>query len=470
MPVKKIKQNPQDHIIELGTESLNRFQGFIKEAYTHQLTWPTAQPLYNRIRRSDPEIAVVRNLFSAMTRRLSVSWELPDDANDDEKRARDFAETVLVDMEGGIGKLIETFADHVPFFGWGWWEVLDGIRSEDWRAPDGWRSEFDDGLFGIRRMAFRDSSTFKSWKFDDNGRLTGMVQAKELGQDVTLPLSDSLHVTYGDANNPEGLSPLEAVWRLERIKYGLEIIQGIGYEHAAGYLSVKSEQQLTDLDRGFIEEAAKNIMTATEGNYAVWPKNVTGEIVDVNFTAANAISQAIKYYGILKLTIYNSQWVALSAVSGSGSFAAMDDSSSMFLITYNAMMAGLAKQFDDQVGKRLFELNALAFPEMKRRPTFKIDPISKAIGLAELGSFIQQFGERFILGDDDIRAIRQRSGILPEAIPDQESEAVRDPETPAKESPKLSTAEGKSAFRKYLAWARENDPDQYKTISQKLRR
>jgi hypothetical protein len=87
---------------------------------------------------------------------------------------------------------------------------------------------------------------------------------------------------------------------MERIKYGLEVVQGIGFEHAAGYLNVTAEKTLTDSDKANIKAAARAIMTAQEGNYAAWPQGITGELTDVNFQAAAALLEAIRYYGLLK--------------------------------------------------------------------------------------------------------------------------------------------------------------------------
>jgi hypothetical protein len=48
---------------EYGTPGLEAHYGFIQQAYHTDLTWPTVQPLYSRLRRSDPEVSIVRNLF-----------------------------------------------------------------------------------------------------------------------------------------------------------------------------------------------------------------------------------------------------------------------------------------------------------------------------------------------------------------------------------------------------------------------
>lgn len=423
---KEEEAKKRGHLVERGIGGVDSFMGFIQQAYNTELEWPSVQPLYSRIRRSDPEITIVRQIFTALTRQLSLRFELPDDPNDDELKAQEFGNQVLADMEGGSSGFLDTLTSNVPFMGWGWWEVLHGIRTPEWTAEDGWKSEYDDGLIGIRRLAWRDSSSFMSWDInEDTGRLLGMIQSKGMGKgNVTLPLEDSLHITFGDSNCPEGLTPLEAIWRLERIKYGLEVVQGIGFEHASGYLDVVVDETLSPNDKTMIKKAARAIMTAQEGNYATWPKGITGEIKDINFQAATAILAAIKYYGILKLSIYNSQWVALSASTGSGSYSAMQESSSMFMTTYNAMMQGFIKQVDDQVFKRLFKINELAFPGMENRPALAFTPIEKSISLEELGSFIDKL-DWLVLGDDDIKAIRERSGFLPVAIPEEESDGVK---------------------------------------------
>jgi hypothetical protein len=413
---------------ELGTPGLQSYSGFISAAYNTQLNWPTVQPLYSRLRRSDPEISVIRQVFSALARAVKIDWEMPDDPSDGDKQAQEFAQQATDDIAGGPGAFIETMTSQVPFMGWGWWEVVPGLRRPDWTPPgeDDWRSEYSDGKIGIRRLAWRDSSSFQNWDITDRGRLRGMVQQDFPHPAVNLPLDRSLHLTFGDNNNPEGLSPLEAVWRLERIKYGLEVINGIGFEHAAGYLEFTSTKGLTPADDAMVRRAARNIMTAQEGNYAALPEGVTAELKDVPFSAAASLLEAIRYYGILKLMIYNMQWMALSSVSGAGSFASMSDSSSMFMITFNSMMEGFANQIDAQIGKRLFQWNQ--FPGMTKRPKLVVTPIEKTINLSELATILGPIKNTLPLGDEDFVAIRRRTGFLPETLPEVEEQPEPEPQ------------------------------------------
>jgi len=426
--------------IEMGTLGLQSTMGYVEEAYHADLHWPGVQPLYSRMRRSDPEISVIRGVYQALARSVKLKFVLDDDPNDDEKKALEFAESVLDDLEDGQDGFLSTLVAQVPFMGVGWWEGVLGLRKTGWIPPDDddWRSQYNDGNIGIRRLAWRDHSSFDHWDLDENtGKLRGFIQRQKMGQSINIPLNRSLHITFGDTHNPEGLTPLEAVWRLERIKYGLEVVQGIGFEHSAGYLDVVTDQILSPQDKADIKRNARAIATAQEGNYAIWPKGVKGELVSVPFSAANSILDAIKYFGILKLTIYNMQWVALASISDAGSRAAMSDSSQMFITTYNAMLDGFASQMDNQLIRRLFWLNGDRFPKLQRRPHLVCTHIDKQISLSELANFLDAIAW-MDLSEEDVKDIRRHSGILNASVPAEE-DVIRPGSTTGTSQPENGT-------------------------------
>ena len=412
------------YFFEAGTSGLKEASGFVNEAYNQSLFWPQCYPLYSRIRRSMPEIVMIRQAFTSWARSVGFVVDLPEDATDDDKKYQEFIYSVLADMEGGETGFKDTLVNHVPFWGWGWWEVVPGKRIEGWVPPGGdrWRSDYDDGLIGLRRLGWRDPGSFSKWDLDDHKHLLGMVQQDFPNPPVELPIENSLHMTYGDPNNPEGLSPLEAVWRLERIKFGLEVVQGIGFEHAAGYLDIKKtvEGVLSDNDKSNIRDAAKYILSAQEGNYASWPYGIEGEVKDIPFSAAPSLLDAIKHYSMLALSVYTMQWMALNTISDTGSLAMAKDSSSIGVMTFNAMMDGFADQFDNQVGKRLYNWNKDAFPNLTERPIIRFEHIDKDLALSEMGDFLNKVAAFLPLGDDDLLAIRQRTGFLPEILPEVE--------------------------------------------------
>jgi hypothetical protein len=451
---------------ELGATGLEHWGGYVQEAYNAKLYWPSVQPLYSRLRRSDPEVVMARNIFQALASEVELKWDLQtDEPTSDDLKAQEFGTQVLEELDGGVEGFISDLINNVPFYGWGWWEILWGVRNPKWKAPDtddDWRSSYDDGLIVPRRLAFRDSSSFMRWDMNDAGKVLGMVQQTDLGKQITLPVDKSLHITYGDSNNPEGLSPLEAVWRLERLMYGLEVVQGIGFEHAAGHLMVKVDGELTDKDKAAVRNLARALMSAQEGNYAVLPQKVTeAEIKDVTFQAAGSILEAIKYYGIRKLTVFAMQWAALSSMTDSGSYAAMQDSSTMFMMTYNNMIKGFVRQLDDQLGRRLFDINAGAFPNMTKRPRLVATEVEKIVNLDTLATFADAMSILYQLNDADQNAFRRKSGFLPD-------EYQQDEEGEAPEPAPVEDREVDEAVEQFSLFAKDNYPELYKRLQEDL--
>jgi len=120
-------------------------------------------------------------------------------------------------------------------------------------------------------------------------------------------------------------------------------------------------------------------------------------------------------------------------------------------------MEGFIKQIDNQVFKRLFKINELSFPGMENRPTLAFTPVEKSISLEELGGFMEKL-DMLVLGDDDIKAIREKSGFLPTAIPEEESEGVKKSETFPKQD---------SAFERVMGKLEKTNPKLFKAILEK---
>jgi hypothetical protein len=174
---------------------------------------------------------------------------------------------------------------------------------------------------------------------------------------------------------------------------------------------------------------------------------VEAEIKDVAFGAAGELATMIKYLGIVKLQLYNMGWAAMSTTSSHGSLAAVTDASSMYMLTFNAMMEGFADQMDDQIGRRLFEWNSGAFPGlslrpyslravsrpgaatkpakrglsgMSQRPRLTITKVDKELDWGKFGQLLTSLNAVIKFGDDDIKAIRKITEFLPENLPPED--------------------------------------------------
>lgn len=429
------KAQPQEvkiPLYEKGTSGLKESSGFIHEAYNASLWFPTCIPLYSRLRTSNPEIVMVRRAFSSWASNVRPVVNLPEKASDADKKYRDFLESDFDNMDGGFSDWLDTCINYVPFMGWGWWDVQASVRDPSWKAPsadDSWESEEDDGLNGIRRIAWRDNNTFAGWDLSQpNKRLLGMWQQDYPNPKVKLDYNKSLHVTFGGSNSPEGTTPLEAVWRAERIQYGFSVIHGFGFEHAAGYLSVEKTQagDISAADRTNVALAAKAILSAQEGNYAIWPYGMTGEVKDIPFAAGESLLNAIKHYSILILSMYTMQWLALNTMTNTGALASQVDSTNAGIYSYNAMLDGLASQYDDQIGKRLWKWNKDKFAGVTKRPKITFSHIENTLDLGALGQFWSAVYDKLPIGEDDYNALRQKTGWMPEETPEDALKELND--------------------------------------------
>lgn len=412
---------------EIGTTGLSTYSGWIDQAYIHELTWPAVAPTYARIWRSDPEVTIARNLYGALAGKVTVGWEFPTERGnkelpkptDADEEFLDFLYSNNDDMRGGIGQWVTDCITRTPFYGYGLWETVLGMRRKGWKGDDGWTSQENDGLIGIRNLAFRDYATFYRWQIDDKtGRATAWEQNDQPNPIRAIPLDRCVHMLYGDLSNPEGLATLEAMYRLERYKYNLEITQGIGFEHTAGFLYYEADRPLTEQDKPWLRDGARYVLTAQEGNFLAMPGGIKASFIDTPFGAAAQILEAIRHYSVLKLALLGLQFVAISTMTGSGSYAALDDSSSVAMLMYNSMTAGFARQAGKQIVDQLLRANPGAFQGITRKPIMTISPITKNAALGELAQFVQAMNAIRPLGDDDLVSIRKQSEVLPVTLPE----------------------------------------------------
>lgn len=421
---------------EIGTSGLPVMAGYVQAAYNADMRMPAAYNEFERLRRSDPEVAMVGRAFSALVGQQQIIVQPPEKPNDAEMRATEFLAQALDEVLGGMEAFKQTLIGYVPFFGWGWWEVPLGVRSSTFKSADGWTSRHNDNLVAPRAFAFRHPSSFYRWQIDDyTKRLRGFEQQDTPNPMVVIPLERSVHITLGDAVNPEGLSPLEALYRLERYKYSLEIILGIGFEHSAGHVKFSIKDQLDADAKSLLSTAARAILSAVEGNYIT---EIMGKfeanVIDVPFAASSAMLEAIRYYGLLKLQVFNMQWIAIATTAGTGAYSAAADASQMGVMAYNGMTESAVGQMSRQLVKRMFDhpVNAAAFAGMVNRPRVVITPVEKSIALNELSQFVAQISPVMPMSPADIAAIRRKSGFLPEMDEVDEANTEKTNDVPAR--------------------------------------
>jgi len=389
--------------------------GLFDQAYLPELNWPDAWHTFKRLYRADEEVTLARQTYSAWSQDGEILVRGRANPTDDDRAAIDFYKQVLDDIDGGIMRWVGKAMSTVPFLGWGVWEIVPGRRDPEWAPPqqDPWRSEYDDGLIGLRRLGWRDYSTFWEWEVhEETQRPLAFVQSW-YGKSTSIPMQNLLHLTFGDPDNPHGLAPLEALYRIERRQHALGIVQGIGFERSAGYLSVNLEKSPSENDLTKIRQAARSIMAAQEGNFGVWPAGVTAAIIDTPFAAAEVLLESLRFLHLKKLQILlAAQWMSISTTARTGTYSAAEDASEMALSVYNAILKSLIEQFNEQVGKRLWSWNKHHFPQAKR-PLFVAKEVRKVPTPTAMSQLIAMLAPNMALGPEDWVAIRRMLGFLP---------------------------------------------------------
>lgn len=486
---------------EIGTSGLEAFAGFIKEAYLADLRWPSVWPTYKRLYRADPEVGIARFMLTSLIRNVDLAVDLPENPTDDDKKIKDFIESDFDNVMGGIQQMRDKMITAVPLLGFGIWEMVPGRRDPSWRAPgeEEWKSQYDDGLIGLRKLAFRDYSSFHRWDMDDKtGFVRGFVQFDPPNPTIIIPRANYVHLTFGDTDNPEGLATLEALHRLERLKFGLEVVMGIGFEHTAGYLSVKttadfSNKQLSSSDVDAIKNAAQAILTAQEGNFAAWPKGIEGEFMDTDFGAARSILEAVRYFGLLKLQLINMHWVAQATTAGTGAYASVQDSSLISLMTFNAMVEGLVDQFANQYINWILRMNPGVWPNLTRRPRINASKVYKPLNPQDTVQFIEMYASNWDLGERDLITIRKQSqGILPESLPEEEEivegkgkeeptpdnsadvpfdggQTQEGEDADAEDGKPLSRSRVRQALSDFATWAKRRRPGVFRILQERVK-
>lgn len=416
---------------ELGSLGIRATSGLLQLADLPELRWPQAYQLFERIRRTDSEIGlIVRPIFSTWGRRTGLEIVLPDNPTTDDQNFQMYAETMFDEIEGGFETFIDTMVSYTPFHGWAYWNVVWALR--DGEEINGWSSAYNDGLPAIRKLSFRHPSTMVGWQWQNNNdtssKFLGLIQSVN-GIRKLVPIEQSLHLKFGDQIVPEGLSPLEAIYRNAKMKGGLEYVFGIGADHAAGFLKIETSRDIQPADRAKAAELAYNALAAAPGNFALFPSGMKGSLEHNTFSAASALLEAIRYYGLLKLQAYQMQVVAMATTADTGARSALSEGGNFATAFFNSMIQGFGSQFDTQIGKKLLRhpvINA-KFPNLSKNIKFKFKEIPKDILLSDLADLIPMFAKYHKLTMADWANIRKQTGIFDPAIAFEVDESISEP-------------------------------------------
>jgi len=387
---------------------------------------------FREMKDNDPVIGAILMAFEMLLRAAEFRVEAVNDSPEAEE-AKLFVEQCFEDMEGTVDDFLAEVLTFLPF-GFSVFEVVYKIRGGRNTSDTTRYSQFDDGRYGIQKLAPRAQWTIDRFLTDANGAITGVRQTAltlKMGS-VEIPIEKLLHFRTSTINNdPSGRSILRNAFTSYHYASHIQMIEAIAVEREMNGIPVgriPSEylaDSATAAQQGFTN-AFKKILRDVKFNdqgFILIPSDVyenddgsKTSIPMVQFDLVTAKgTRAIPTGDVI---LRHQQNIARSVLAdflmlGSGdkgSFALSKSKTDLFLAAAAGYTEAISSVLNRQLLTRLWELNGFD-PELM--PSIAFGDIAP-VDLAELGAFVRDIagaGMPLFPDDDTENTIRRAAGF-----------------------------------------------------------
>jgi hypothetical protein len=387
---------------------------------------------FREMKDNDPVIGAILMAFEMLLRAAEFRVEAVNDSPEAEE-AKLFVEQCFADMEGTVDDFLAEVLTFLPF-GFSVFEVVYKIRGGRNTSDTTRYSQFDDGRYGIQKLAPRAQWTIDRFLTDANGAITGVRQTAltlKMGS-VEIPIEKLLHFRTSTINNdPSGRSILRNAFTSYHYASHIQMIEAIAVEREMNGIPVgriPSEylaDSATAAQQGFTN-AFKKILRDVKFNdqgFILIPSDVyenddgsKTSIPMVQFDLVTAKGTRAIPTG--EVILRHQQNIARSVLAdflmlGSGdkgSFALSKSKTDLFLAAAAGYTEAISSVLNRQLLTRLWELNGFD-PELM--PSIAFGDIAP-VDLAELGAFVRDIagaGMPLFPDDDTENTIRRAAGF-----------------------------------------------------------
>lgn len=389
---------------------------------------------FREMKDNDPTIGAILMAFEMLLRAAEFRIDAANDSPEAEQ-AKLFVEQCFNDLEGTVDDFLAEVLTFLPF-GFSVFEVV--YKTRDGRATDdpARYSQFNDGLYGIRKLAPRAQWTIDRFLTDDHGTITGVRQSAlslKLGT-VDIPSSKMLHFRTSTVNNdPSGRSILRNAFTSYHYASHIQMIEAIAVEREMNGIPVgkiPSEylgENASAAQQGFTN-AFKKILRDVKLNdqgFVLIPSDVyenddgsKTSIPMVEFSLVTA--QGTRAIPTGDVILRHQQNIARSVLADflmlgsgdTGSFALSKSKTDLFLAAASGYTEAIASVLNRQLLPRLFEINGFDPAVMPKVAFGNIAPVD----LAELGAFVRDISGAGmpLFPDDDTENTLRRAAGFPE--------------------------------------------------------
>lgn len=436
-------QTPENPTEQLGVAGYKESSGYITEEFLRELQGIKGVRTYRQMKDNDPTVGAVLKAITLLIRSAEWMVELPDEDNDltaegrdvDGEDAKMFLESVLFDdMDHTFEDFISEVLTMLPF-GWSYFEVVYKRRLGLDQADITRRSQYNDGLIGIRRLALRPQETLFKWQIERNGDVIAMEQCDpNSGGVYAIPVEKALHFTAEpNKGSPEGRSILRNAYKPWYYLQNVENIEAIAIERELAGLPViyVPSEVLTKAENGDVGakrlrdsyvDAVRNVKRNeqggmvlpsdpyrnADGTYTSTPK-VKFELVTSGGTRAIDTDKAKTGYKTDIARSVLAQFIMLG-VQQRGSFGLSSNETDLFMEAIGSLLDNIATTINRCLIPTLWSLNGFSPNSM---PYVKAGDISPT-NLDEIGTFIERLTRAGapLFPDEELEAfLRDQAGL-----------------------------------------------------------
>lgn len=405
------------HRKSIGTTGTAIYAGYPYEEYLQDLLGSQRAKVFDKMRRSDPQIAMCLNAVKSPIK--SALWEIePYDQNDEQSKQE--AEFVKWNLFDGMDKTFSQFVSEALTyieFGHSVFEIIDGVV-------------FNHKQFGtkntIKSLAWRSPKTIERWNVDPNtDKLVSVSQWSngDLMKTVDIPADFLLLFSLNkEGSNYEGISAIRPCYGNWFRKNNYLKLNAIGIEKFAiptpiveipnGKESGTQFDSLVEVLENYLTHE-NNYMTIPEG----WKVTLNNSVYDpekVEISIDNEDKRMVKSFMANFLEL---------GMNGFGSQSLSFDLSDFFLGAIDHLASNICEVINQQLIPRIIQMN---YGEREGYPKLKHSGITDKVG-KELAEIFELLIRNKVVTPDDVleQHARKRFGL-----PERSSIGVRQIQSP----------------------------------------
>lgn len=428
--------------VEIGATGTFELDSLAVDRVRPQLTGDRGRLIYERM-KSDSTVSSVLFAIEMMLRRSRWKCFPSFPKNPKSVEYADFFESVRDDMSLTWENFITNVMSMLTY-GWSFFEIVAKRRmGYDVEVP----SKYDDGLWGIRKLAFRAQTTLDDWLLDENGGVRAMQQRvyiKDADNVRVIPIEKGLLFRAGFwKDSPEGESPLRGAYDPWILLQGINRAEAYGIERELNGLPViRVPADLIQAARNgdpdsvsamnAYEEIVSNLRLNRQAgvilpsdHYTDADGKVTAQkqyelqLLSSNGTRAINVQAAAERHQVAIARCVLADFLMLGTTSRSGSQALGESRFNFFATAIDGWNSSIADVLNRFLIPRLGRINGF---DMELLPEYKVEPanpIDIETTVNCIAKYVQSGGE--LLPNEDIDEEICRKLQLP--LPDAESKA-----------------------------------------------